>query len=780
MLLCAPMQLKADLQINEVMQSNVHGIMDDLNEYPDAWLELYNNSDQSVNLKDYAVSVKDAYKKAYRLPDRTVKPGEYVIVYCDKTDHAEFPDALMHADFRIDSGKGNVYLWKNGELAETLELKKMPAPDIAYGRQSETSDEWGYQAKPTPGAANCGQLVKDMLPDPVFGHKGGLLNAPVSLELSMPADAPAKAQLHYTLDGSAPDADSPVYTSPINIEESTVVRAVLTADGYMSPLPVTASFIFHPREQTLPVVSLTGDPDSFYGSKTGILVEGDYNPDKFNYLYDWRRPVNIEYFETDGTCPINQVIETRLKGSSSRTKPMRSMVAYANKRFGVKRLDYEFFPDQKPGITDFKSLELRNAGNDFHELFMRDALAQRIVGANTDMDWAAVQPVIIYINGEYKGMLNLRERSNEDNIYTNYGGLEDVDVIENWYEVKEGSKDLFDEFKKFYSQEGQPLDEYEARMDVSEFLNMMVAESVFCNTDFPSNNIVMWRPTAPDGKWRWIAKDLDTGLGSNPQKWDLAYFNWFYDPNYDTAQIPGNVPAATLLFRRLMELDGARNEFIDRAFVFMGDFMKPQSLNALMEEMWQEMAIEHQAMKELYDFDWEWNKHDLLRARASEWYANRVNFMYGHIADFYNAGTPVKLDIDLANTADATVSLNGIPLVSDSFDGKWSAGRALAVTAEHPDGATTGINGWEMTVTKNGEETVSVIPTKGFEMTMPEADSVKLVPSIGALSVEGIEAPESATAQWYDLQGRYLGSRKPAAGGIYIRKAGNRVSKVIL
>lgn len=778
MLLCAPMQLKADLQINEVMQSNVHGIMDDLNEYPDAWLELYNNSDQSVNLKDYAVSVKDAYKKAYRLPDRTVKPGEYVIVYCDKTDHAEFPDALMHADFRIDSGKGSVYLWKNGELAETLELKKMPAPDIAYGRQSETSDEWGYQAKPTPGAANCGQLVKDMLPDPVFDHKGGLLNAPVALELSMPADAPAKAQLHYTLDGSAPDADSPVYTAPINIEESTVVRAVLTADGYMSPLPVTASFIFHPREQTLPVVSLTGDPDSFYGSKTGILVEGDYNPDKFNYLYDWRRPVNIEYFETDGSCPINQVIETRLKGNSTRGYPIKSMVLYANKRFGTKRLEYEFFKEQRSGVTDFKSLELRNSGQDFAELYMRDALLQQLIAKGGNVDFQAYQPVILYVNGEYTGIINLRERSNEDNVYTHFDGLEDIEMMENWSEIKSGNGDLFQSFKNFYNETGHTLAEYAAQMDIEEFTNVMVGNVIGNNWDFPNNNNIMWRPLADGGKWRWILKDADFAMGLWNFNSQFEYFRFLTDESYKPNQtVIGNGQRGVQLYQSLMAIPEYQEYFIDKTMVALGtNFNKDNVLSQIAENA-NRLSTEMTAHRELYPTETTFETNlDILK----RWYERRYDFMYTHIADFFHTGIPVKLDIDLANATDATVSLNGIPLVSDSFDGKWSAGRALAVTAEHPDGATTGINGWEMTVTKNGEETVSVIPTKGFEMTMPEADSVKLVPFIGALSVEGIEAPESATAQWYDLQGRYLGNRKPAAGGIYIRKAGNRVSKVIL
>lgn len=92
------------------------------------------------------------------------------------------------------------------------------------------------------------------------------------------------------------------------------------------------------------------------------------------------------------------------------------MVIYANKRFGTKRLNEEFFPTQRPGSTDFKSIELRNSGNDYNRLYMRDALVQRTMGENANLDWQAYQPVVVYLNGKYHALLNLRERSNEDNI----------------------------------------------------------------------------------------------------------------------------------------------------------------------------------------------------------------------------------------------------------------------------------------------------------------------------------------------------------------------------
>ena len=118
------------LKINEIMQSNVETMMDDIHEFPDSWVELYNPSDQAVNLKDYQISNKNKVKKAWQLPDKTVAAKGYVIIYCDKEG---IEDKRLHADFRLESGKGcTVYLFKDkqSEPVDSLpaDMKKMPAP----------------------------------------------------------------------------------------------------------------------------------------------------------------------------------------------------------------------------------------------------------------------------------------------------------------------------------------------------------------------------------------------------------------------------------------------------------------------------------------------------------------------------------------------------------------------------------------------------------------------------------------------------------------------------
>ena len=137
--LCCESMSAQTLVINELMQSNVETLVDDIHEFPDSWVELYNPTDAAINLKDYKISNKNKEKKAWQLPDKTVGAGKYVVIYCDKEG---IEDNRLHTDFRLESGKdGNLYLFKGGEIVDKVEaMAKMSAPDVAYGRKTDGAD----------------------------------------------------------------------------------------------------------------------------------------------------------------------------------------------------------------------------------------------------------------------------------------------------------------------------------------------------------------------------------------------------------------------------------------------------------------------------------------------------------------------------------------------------------------------------------------------------------------------------------------------------------------
>ena len=792
----------AQLIINEIMQSNIDCIMDDINEFLDSWVELYNAGDEAVMLSQFKLGVSNNAAEAWQLPSRTIGSHQHLLLYCDKEDTGH------HAPYRIDSGKSDgIWLFQNGEIADcVLKLKKQPAPNIAYGRETDGSEKWGYQATPTPGKANCGKLCSDLLGDPVFSKPGQVFTngGRIRLFITLPEGAPEGTVIRYTTDGSEPTAESPVF-SPFFIGSTKVVRAKLFCDGYLSPRSTTHSYIFFPSERalTLPVVSIVTDDKYLNDPKIGIYVDGTYQSGTENYRFDWRRPINFEYFETGGKASeLNQLCETRIQGGATRTNPLKSLAVYANKRFGEKRFSYEFFPDQKPGLTEFKSIVLRNAGNDFDYLYLRDIIAQRTMASHADLDWQAWRPVIVYINGVYKGIENIRERSNEDNIYTNYDGQEDVDLVENWNDLKEGDMEHLNAFKAFFNEHGHTMAEYEKWMDCQEFINLMAMNAYYNNIDFPGNNIVLWRPRTADGRWRFIAKDVDYTMHLyNQDDYNYKYFDWLYWKEYDPNHNWGaNDYEATRLFRRLMEDADFNREFIDHMAVYMGDFLNYEGTWKVWEPMYNQIKTEYPYHRKLYN-EW-WPNYNDEMDKVKTWLKKRTNFMYQHLADYYKLGSPlpflVNVALDEADREALQFVMNGVPLSEGQFVGRFFKDREVVLEGKPGNGKK--VTGWN--VIEDG--IARQVEGSKYAFTMPSS-SLQVNAIIGTDT--GINDVESPVWTWqyandiftvnditagtrvslYDISGMLI-SQQTANGSqlqfavpanrIYILKVGDKTIKI--
>ena len=776
-----------DLVINELMQSNIECIMDDINEFPDSWVELYNPTDAAINLKDYKISNKNKANKAWQLPNKTVAAKSYVVIYCDKEGKE---DNRLHADFRLESGKdGNLYLFKGSEVVDKLEaMAKMPAPDVAYGRKTDGADEWGYQLTATPGKANCGEIcnAKHILGAPVFSQNGRVVkgSSTIKVELSLPEDAPEGAVIRYTTNGSEPTISSTKYTSAINISSTKVIRAKVFCNGWLSPMSSAQSYIFHPRSMTVPIFSVQTNDKYLNDSKIGLFANNNSKEDK--RLHDWRRPVNIEMFTAEGEESVfNQLSETRIQGGQSRANALKSMVFYANKRFDPdhKQFQYEFFPDQKPGVKKFKSFSLRDGGNDFGDLYFRDLIIQRTMAKNVDLDWQAGHTAVLYINGEYMGMLNIRERSNEDNIYSNYNGLEDLDLLEIAHEkvdnvdqfieeLKEGTDDFYQAFKAFYSEKGHTLAEYEEWLDVNEYLNVIVMNFFYGNIDFPGNNLVFWRPnddyTGTDlpKRFRVIVKDTDFGLGLYGRQNNYNTIKLLYNPNSDSGSAWAFTEPATRLLKNMLEDPDILKMFIDKCCIFMGDFMNGKGTGETIDLIKAEAMEEFVAHRDKYN-TWSWvgNRTEITNKfnDAKKWAEGRPNYFYQHIGSQWNLGTPRTLTINKTQKSDIEITFNDIKLSGNVFDGKYFKDRTISLSATATEEGKT-VTGWKVTGAINKE-------VQGSELTlqMPNGN-IAIEPIVGVGS--GIETILSSdirhqTSDIYDLLGNKIAT--PQKGRIYIQ-----------
>ena len=722
---------QAQLVINEFMQSNIDCVMDDLNEFPDSWVELYNAGDANIFLNKYKLGTKEDGSDAWQLPLKEIAPKQHILVYCDK----EGTD--LHTSFRLESGKGcEIYLFEGSTIVDKVkDLKKQPSPNIAYGRKTDGADEWGYQLTPSPNAANTGEIcTRDhILGEPVFSEQGRVVygSKTITLSLSLPEGSPEGAEIRYTTDGTEPTKSSAKYSKEFTISSSMVIRAKLFCDGWLSPVSSVQSYIYHYRYPTIPIISIVTNDKYLNDSKIGIFANN--NSHNKSQQKDWRRPINFELFDAEGQpSQLNQLCETRITGAYSREASRKSMGIYCNKRFGKKNLEYEFFPDQCPGLTNYKSIVLRNAGNDRDYIYMRDAVCQRIFAENSDIDWQAWRPSVVYINGKYWGLLNIRERANENNIITHYDGLEDIDLLENG-ELKEGTYDEYNKFKAFFSEHGHTLAEYAEQMDWEEYIRITIMNQYFNNLDYPGNNNVIWKPRAEGGKWRWIAKDLDYTMGiyngnaGQPCGYDHKIIeHWF---NADAAKFSSAkisiTSESTRMFRRLMEDADFKREYIDRFCIYMGDFLNEKRIREVWDPMYNMMKDEWQQHRNtVYDNPWWPNYNDELGS-ARSWVSKRTAEMYKQIGSYFELGNAITLTINkdyTTNASEAGVVFNGVKLSRNVFDGKYFAGRKVTLEGIAPEGKV--ITGWNITTAStSGTVANKQVDGSRYEFDMPECSS---------------------------------------------------------
>jgi hypothetical protein len=786
--------------INELMQSNIDCLFVD-HEFPDSWVELYNSGDEDIDISNWRIGDSD-YESAWQLKVKNlvIPTNGYLLIYCDKVASG------VHTDFRIDSGKSSITLYNStGNVIDAVSFKKQPAPNIAYGRIADAADDWKYFITATPGATNEGITIKSnstVLPAPVFSRAGFVGvegDEPFVLTVTIPSEAPDDAVLCVTTNGLEPTLADAVYVNAEStgdtqenvvlqkssvwereITGTTVVRAKLFSKKALPIRSTTQSYIYHPKETKLPIFSIVTDPNYFYDEKEGILIgENGNNP---NWANDWRRPINIEYFQgAEHEQVINQLCETRVHGGASRKENQKSLAVYANKRFGTKRFYNQFWRD-KPKVTETKSFILRNGGNTFRAARIHDQVAQNLIGRYSDnIDWQAYEPSILYINGKYYGIEDLRERSNEDYVLANYGLDDDeIDVIETFGILKVGDINRFQNYINLYNREDVTLEELDANMDIENFLDMFAIETFAMNTDFPINNVMIWKPIN-GGKWRWILKDIDFwGLRWNSDNIDLdmcSYIGGMMERNAKCAVL---FKIFKLVYETIPEL---REKYINRMSVYLGDIFKTSACQDMIDEIVAE--IEPEYLRHLqaffddvedvnsprYSADWGWKGY--LSYMRDTWVETRRENIYNHLKTRYDLGDIFDLKIDLN---DGKISFNELPLLHSIFDGKWFANKEIRLKADKEDKwyvRATRPDGVDEIKCYYGDS-LSFEPQDGFE-SYEISYGVELFSTVNSVMRE----PSDGKAIYYNLQGlRLVGT--PTVPGLYIKVCDNSVTKVIV
>ncbi len=552
----------AQVVLNELLASNVQGISDPDFRQKSDWVEVRNLNGFPVNVGGFFLSDDRKMTQKWAIPENTFIPSNgYLLLWADDQNVG------VHTNFKLSADGEYLGLYdRAGLVLDSLSFPKQSS-DISWGRSPDGRGGWTYLAPTSPGISNPEKGVLGKAPKPLANLEGGLYNSPQVVVLSTSIE---KASIHYTTDGSPPTSVSPIYTKPLTIGANTALRAAVFHPDYQESEVLTHSY-FIGEKASLPIVSIVTDPNNFFDNITGIYVEGtngktgNCSSKPVNWNQDWERPVHVSFFEPNGTVGFAQDMGIQIYGGCSRIYPQKGLALYARSQYGPSRIKYNIFP-QLP-FDSYNNLLLRSGGQDWWRTMFRDELMHTLIGKNTTLDVMAYRPALMFLNGAFWGIHNLREKQNESYLAAHHGVDKDaLEVIEGNGTVKNGNfnhyKALTDWLSKNDIRTPTALTYVGKQIDLENYLDYTTSEIFVANGDWPGHNLSYWRSATPNGKWRWFIYDLDFGFGGNSNgMYNSNTLNWATDP---ASSAEYNPPWSTFLLRKLLENNRFKEDFIQR------------------------------------------------------------------------------------------------------------------------------------------------------------------------------------------------------------------------
>jgi hypothetical protein len=714
LLLLAAAPLRAQVSINEISICNVNGELDPNYDYS-GWIELYNSSDADLNIKNFYFSDEAGNPIKYKLSsDRTLPAKGYAVVWFND----EIRNSTTGYTLDTDANDGGILTVAdaNGNIYDSMTYTEQ-FPNVTYGRPSDgdVASAPVYFIESTFCKSNNGSATGiETVKTPKFSLESGFYDGAVTVAITCKT---ADAKIYYTTDTSEPTVESTLYTGEIQIDKTTVLRAKAFKDGFLTGIIGTATYLINERKpESLPVVFLTTDTANLWNDSIGIYCVGTNgiyltsdNP-VANYNRDWTRWAHVEYTNKEHGVSVNQSVGIGINGNASRGYPQKSFKVKAKTRYGENRFDAPLFPS-RDGLR-YKSILLRSGGQYYNSIpLLHDACIQSLADV-TPLDYQAATPAVVYLNGEYWGIYNLRERKNEDIVYSHYG-LDDTafDIVEfSWRAVASHcTLTAWNEFSNIVQTADFSNDEEYAKvcelMDIDSYLYYMSIEIMLKNSDWPTNNQLFFHPHT--GKWKWILQDTDKCIeNGNPKNLLKGLMN-------STSDLLSNK-----LIVLLLNNEKFKEEYITVQSLVAGSVYAPDRFATRMNAMKDVIAAEYSYHQARWT---EQGKGNLSQRTANTIWCEEMacSQIYDHMKENFSLGDVHALTINSDQT-NVPIMFNNRQIPVLPYDGKWFEGKTLQLQAPLYDKekkfAYWEITGADGSVAKQTETTLNLSVDKDMQV----------------------------------------------------------------
>lgn len=653
-------QETSPIRINEIFA-------DGSSKYPD-WIELYNTSSKTIDLKGYSLSDKPD-KVGWKIRDHITIAAKHLRVFvCDAKG------AYDHTGFRLSSISGEVALYSpTKQLLDSITYGDVPRYH-SLGRYPDGTGALHLHANPTMGTSN--QLGQPQVasevnapPAAMFSHDSGRYSKPFQLTIQPPKGG----YVYYTRDGKLPDQSSARYSQPLTVKSTTVLRAVVrNADGRLSHVE-TRSYIFGEEHTRMPVISLTTDPENLWNEDTGIYTDGAGISNIPNWKHGWRRPIHVDYLGDDGNWSASG--EVRIFGGASRGRPQKSFAIYVKGHDSANGIRFKLFPNRD--LEAFPGFILRNGGDEWLRSQIQDAFLTELAHGRTEVDDRPYRPAIAYLNGSYWGLYGLRGLEDKAALLTRHG-LPEQKVI-----LKDGGTEIVEDNGPFgdYTPVA-PDGPYEGAlrsMDFNSYLDYMCVELFIGNRDWVDGNIKCWRIAAPQGKWRWILYDLDrsfSGKRTDPVS---------KDPFLKLLTRSGR---GGLMLSELLKNKRFARDFSARMNTHMLTTFEYGRMQRVLADI--TTQIRPQLPRHFDRWRWQWDL-DRLFVSIRDWEAHLDNileygrkrpaYMFGFLQKYCGFEEPQQTSLSVRIRGKGSIRVEGIPVPEGSFAGPVLGGLSLNVEA---------------------------------------------------------------------------------------------------